>query len=857
MKSIYHSENNHFADALPRPRIDKILEEAIKGKLLYVIAGTGYGKTQAVHSFIENQTDAVVRWIQLTEGDNMVSRYWENLTHVISFDNPDLAKELLEFGFPDTSTRFKQFANILKRTEHRALKTYLVLDDFHVIHNEQALLFAERCAHLHIPGACVIIISRNEPAINAVSLLSRGEINYITEDDLRFTGDEIYDFLNNQGIAFSRKHIDRVSDATKGWAFAISLFSLSLSRNPKNLDLAAESMKQNIFRLMETEAFNDFPEKTKKLLIKFSMISDLPLSILGDFSIEGDLLREAPQLASFVWYDSFTASQRVHPLYWEFLKSKQNLLTPEQKRDTFQKAAKWCVDNGFNHDAMYYFAQLNDYERMTELLFSHPFKLPHDACEYYLDIILNLAPPKDKDSNINYMILIDYFVPLLLMGMGQYQQAEERALGVVSKWKDIKTPQAIKLLSMTYSNLTYIDMHTCTATHRYNAPIYIEKAVEYFKLSSLPPSKTSGAFRTADTRSLACLVGEGAGEGDFEVFSNAARRTNSFIEKTYHNTYYGYEDLVACELAFFKNLPDEAGRAAHTAILKAREKNQYSIEAMASQYLLRLSVARGDYPQAKQVLKQMESRLENFDFWNRHLLFDLYTGFFYASINLPELVPSWLILNEAEATSGVRLPIWEMVVCAKSHMAAGKYAQALTVLAGSYPRVPVERYVFGEITFSLLAAAARLQTGDKDGAAQDFYKAYLLSYGGVFEMPFVELGKHMRYLAALTSGDENCPVPEQWLNAVVRKASIHAKKAAVLTKAVKSEKKIDDSIGLSEREKEVLGDVYHGLSREEIAVNRYLSVNTVKKILQSIYIKLDASNNVDAIRIALNNNLIE
>jgi len=52
---------------------------------------------------------------------------------------------------------------------------------------------------------------------------------------------------------------------------------------------------------------------------------------------------------------------------------------------------------------------------------------------------------------------------------------------------------------------------------------------------------------------------------------------------------------------------------------------------------------------------------------------------------------------------------------------------------------------------------------------------------------------------------------------------------------------------LSAREYEVLTDLYHGLSREEIAAHRFLSINTVKKIFQSIYIKLDASNNIDAI----------
>ena len=54
----------------------------------------------------------------------------------------------------------------------------------------------------------------------------------------------------------------------------------------------------------------------------------------------------------------------------------------------------------------------------------------------------------------------------------------------------------------------------------------------------------------------------------------------------------------------------------------------------------------------------------------------------------------------------------------------------------------------------------------------------------------------------------------------------------------------------------MLKDLYHGLSREEIAANRHISINTVKKTLPAIYAKLDAKNNVDAIRIAMEKNLI-
>jgi len=198
-----------------------------------------------------------------------------------------------------------------------------------------------------------------------------------------------------------------------------------------------------------------------------------------------------------------------------------------------------------------------------------------------------------------------------------------------------------------------------------------------------------------------------------------------------------------------------------------------------------------------------------------------------------------------------------LIVGAKHYIASKNYKQALALLCNSYPRDPQERFVFGELTLSLLLAVVWLNLGDTLRAVEEFEKAYELSFNGVFEMPFIELGRSLHPLAVAVLNRENCGIAEKWLKKVERKASIYAKKAAVITNAFKEEKKIKGSVSLTDREREVLSDVYHGLSREEIAENRYLSINTVKKTLQSIYTKLDASNNVDAVRIALEKKLIE
>jgi len=858
-----NSKNSSLtARYISRPRLDNIFEQAIDSKLIYVIAGTGYGKTQAVRHYLEQRKTAVVRWMQLTDSDNIGSRYWESFTHMISVRNTELAAKLRSFGFPETLIDFKQFAEIIKSIEYSSREIFFVLDDFHLIDSHKVLSFVERCVHLRLPGVCFVILSRREPDMNIVSLHSKNKVSIITEDELRFTAEEAAAFFREQSIPFSRQNLLQTLEATKGWPLAINMLSLILKRTPNSLKYALDAMMQNIFKFLEVEAWGDFSESTQKIIVKLALLSNLPVTplqaLMNETTHEGEFLRNVPGLTSFMWFSSFTNELKIHPLYLEFLQSKHHILSHEESQDIYQWAAEWCIKNDFYVDAIDYYAKLGQFENILKVLLAHPFKLPRDTSEHFLNIIEDLAPySEDEEQSTGFLFLKNYFVPLLLAGAERYEEAKERSLEVIKEWESTDDSRSALFIYSSYSNLAYIDMYTCTFTHQYNAPEYIKKSVEYFNLTSVPPAKVTGAFINADVRSFACLVGEGAGLDKLDEFLEASKQSALFIEQTPYSVYAGYEELVACEYAFYKNRPDIARNHAHNAIMKAREKNQYSIEAMADNYLLRMAALEGDSSLAKAVLKQMRSYLDNTDFWNRQLYYDLYTGAFYSLIGLPDMVPQWLVMDENEMAFEIRIPTRELTISALYYISSKKYQHALTILSNSYPRAPRERFLFGELKLLLLTAIARVKTDDVKGAVADFEKAYKMSFDGVFEMFFIERGKELHPLVVAALKQGACAIPEEWLKMIDRKASIYAKKTAVVAHALKGESGHKEAAALSDREREVLIDLYHGLSREEIAVNRYLSINTVKKILQSIYVKLDANNNVDAVRIALERKLIE
>jgi LuxR family maltose regulon positive regulatory protein len=123
-------------------------------------------------------------------------------------------------------------------------------------------------------------------------------------------------------------------------------------------------------------------------------------------------------------------------------------------------------------------------------------------------------------------------------------------------------------------------------------------------------------------------------------------------------------------------------------------------------------------------------------------------------------------------------------------------------------------------------------------------------------MPFIELGKDMRTLTSFALREPDNVIPKTWLESVNRKSATYAKRQVHAITGYKRANNITDNVAISPREHEILTDLSHGLSRAEIAASRRLSINTVKMVINNVFMKLGAENLADAIRIATERKII-
>jgi LuxR family maltose regulon positive regulatory protein len=193
-------------------------------------------------------------------------------------------------------------------------------------------------------------------------------------------------------------------------------------------------------------------------------------------------------------------------------------------------------------------------------------------------------------------------------------------------------------------------------------------------------------------------------------------------------------------------------------------------------------------------------------------------------------------------------------VKAKLFYAGKRYHELLSFLENEHV---LDAVLLGRIEMRVLEAVCLYQLKNRDGALAAFREAYEAAESNELLMPFIEMGNDMRTLTRVAMRGNDSGIPREWLEVVNRKAATYAKRLNLIASEYKKANNLGKDVRLSEREIEVLYDVYHGLTRSEIAVSHSLSVSTIKMVLSSIYSKLGADNVADVIRIALEHKLIK
>jgi LuxR family transcriptional regulator, maltose regulon positive regulatory protein len=865
--------------AVARPRIEKLVAEGARGPLTSVTGPAGAGKTMAIASWAAASGDPrTLAWITVDDYDNRPQVFWSYVVAALRKAGiavprvtPGPTREAVDHLF------LVRLASVLAAQDPPVV---MVLDDLHLLTEPATLDGLTYVLRNARPGLHLVVASRVDPLVPLHRYRLTGELAEIRADDLAFSVEESGLLLAHHGITLSEAALDCLTERTEGWAAGIRLAALSLQGRPDPeqfvRDLEAEDSA--ITGYLVDEVLTALPASVRDMLVQTSILdcvcADLASELTGDEQAAGAL----PALAranAFVqpvgqgWY-------RYHSLFGAVLRLKLRIECRGRLPELYHRAARWYRRSGRLDEAVRYAAESGDWQfaaemvvnefavgRLIEPLGHQPLaesfqRMPRDMAWTQPHPLLVLAATR----------LSDAAGAASLTALAAAESVLER----LPADETIPARLAAALIRLALSGRTGDLQAAAAAAGR--AEALVERLPE--EVHARHPELRAQALSGRGVVEL------WAGRLDAAAAAFQAGVTASTPETAYERARcLGYLALVE---AWTGQLSYALEHAKEAAAIKTSSDDLAGHSPAAGVALASVHLQRGDMLRAHAQLKLAAAALRSCP----DKLVSTFACTVAAQRRLAEgraAATSEMIRRARQQWSpsppgwlDLQLTILESRAC----VSAGDVPAALAAASRAGPQsVPDAAAALAHAWLASgdhQAARRVLETalGDTSSASQEIGLAgwlvdARLSYGTGDETR----GRRSLEYALRLAKPEQIRLPfvmeQSWIRQVLRRDPELARSCAeqldldeanpVAVSAAKGPTPAGQAAPLvierlSEREREVLTHLSGMLSTAEIAAEMYLSVNTVKTHLRSIYRKLSAAHRSEAVRRARQLDLI-
>ena len=252
-------------ELVTRPRLVERLNAGLLGtsglqkglrfarKLTLISAPAGFGKTTLLSEWVadlgstpaggkpkvqDQESKIRVAWLSLDAGDNDPVRFLAYLIAAFQTIEERVGRGALGAlqspGFAKASTPSPMeelLTALINQINAIPGGCVLVLDDYHLvtaqtIHDALAFLLDHLPANLHL-----VIATRADPPLPVARLRGRGELTELRQPDLRFTPEEVTEFLNRaMGLELSGDEVVALASRTEGWIAGLQMAALAMQR---------------------------------------------------------------------------------------------------------------------------------------------------------------------------------------------------------------------------------------------------------------------------------------------------------------------------------------------------------------------------------------------------------------------------------------------------------------------------------------------------------------------------------------------------------------------------------------------------------------------------------------------------
>ena len=337
------------AATVARPRLLAALDARQDTALTLVGAPPGWGKTVLLSGWASEHGAA---WLTLGPRHADARRLWSDVCDALI--RADVPLDDCELAARDDDIPFR-LADALAGASARAT---LVLDDLDVLRGPALQSLGELLLHggdaLHVVAA-----SRADPDLPLERLRLSGRLGELRAADLAFTQPEAASLLEALGLGSLRQDlVARLLERTEGWAAGLRLAGLSLrgEADPDRFVAEFAGDDRAVADYLTGEVLAGLPPATRDLLLRTSIVGRICGGLADALTGGTDgalVLDQLDHSGTFVVpLDRHRTWFRYHALFAELLRARLRLEHPGLEPQLHARAATWLAAAGLGREAM-------------------------------------------------------------------------------------------------------------------------------------------------------------------------------------------------------------------------------------------------------------------------------------------------------------------------------------------------------------------------------------------------------------------------------------------------------------------------------------------------------------------------
>ena len=370
-----------------RNRITTLIEQATERPVTVITAPPGAGKTVACAGWAAVRARSRrIAWLSLDEGDRDPARFWAGITAALAAGGTTLGASLI----PRTREAPDDLpADLVNTVRKLSGSVVLVIDDMHMLADSEVLPGLALLIH-HAPASLrLILCGRSVPGLHLAKMRLSGDLSELQAADLACTTQEAEAYFDALGLAAGAAKRDSLMRETEGWMAGPRLAALVAARDG-NLNVDAIAADPIVADYMRDEVLDRQQPEVRQFLRRTSVAERLTPGF-ADWLTAGSggarILDQLDRENSFVFRDH-DGKYRYHPFLRQVLLGELRREMPGEVSVLFARAARWAAGQGDVIEAVRYAAEAGQWDQVSRVLTEAGLAgaLPDRAAEFEAEL---------------------------------------------------------------------------------------------------------------------------------------------------------------------------------------------------------------------------------------------------------------------------------------------------------------------------------------------------------------------------------------------------------------------------------------------------------------------------------------